>query len=214
MSTESDWADAAEQRVLDEALRLAPETGWNGRLVARAAAAAGLSPGEAELLLPHGAKDLAALATARHLERAFQRLEGVDPVTLKIRERIRVAVQAKIEGTVDDGPALRNLAGFLCLPQNLPLALALLWKSADAIWRWAGDTAVDENHYSKRAILSAILATTLAVRMTSGKQAADAHLDARIGNVMAFERWKATRPRCNLGPDIAVALARIRHRRG
>ena len=214
MSADTDWADDAEQRVLDEALRLAPETGWNGRLVARAAAAAGLSAGDAELLLPHGAKDLAALATARHLERAFERLEGIDPVALKVRERIRVAVQAKIEGTVDDGPALRNLAGFLCLPQNLPLALALLWKSADAIWRWAGDTAVDENHYSKRAILSAILATTLAVRMTSGKTAADHHLDARIDNVMSFERWKATRPRWHLGPEIAVALARVRYGKG
>ncbi|HEX8570009.1 MAG TPA: COQ9 family protein [Caulobacteraceae bacterium] len=214
MSSDSDWAPDAEQRVLDEALRLAPETGWNGRLVARAAAAAGLSKGDAELLLPNGAKDLAALATARHLDRAFSRLEGVDPVSLKVRERIRVAVQAKIEGTVDDGPALRNLAGFLCLPQNLPLALALLWKSADAIWRWAGDTAVDENHYSKRAILSAILATTLAVRMTSGKTAADAHLDARIDNVMAFERWKAGRTRWHLGPEIAVALARVRYGRG
>lgn len=213
MSADPDWAEAAEQRVLDEALRLAPETGWNSRLVARAAEAAGLSPGDAELLLPNGAKDLAALATARHLDRCFQRLEGIDPTTLKIRERIRVAVQAKVEGTLDDGPALRNLAGFLCLPQHLPLALTLLWKSADAIWRWAGDVAVDENHYSKRAILSAILATTLAVRMTSGEQAADAHLDRRIDNVMAFERWKATRPRWNLGPEIAVALARVRYGR-
>ena len=214
MSSDSDWAAQAEQRVLDEALRLAPETGWNSRLVARAASVAGLSEGDAELLLPHGAKDLAALAAARHLDRAFQRLEGVDPVSLKVRERIRTAVRAKIEGTLEDGPALRNQAGFLCLPQNLPLELTLLWKSADAIWRWAGDTAVDENHYSKRAILSAILATTLAVRMTSGPAAADAHLDARIDNVMAFERWKATRPRWNLGPEIAVALARVRYGRG
>jgi ubiquinone biosynthesis protein COQ9 len=214
MSSDTDWADAAEQRLLDESLRLAPETGWNSRLVARAAAAAGLSAGDAELLLPNGPRDLAALAAARHLDRAFDRLADVDPTTLKVRQRIRTGVQAKIEATVDDGPALRNLAGFLCLPQNLPLALALLWKSADALWRWAGDTAVDENHYSKRAILSAILATTLAVRMTSGKLAADEHLDARIDNVMAFERWKAGRTRWQLGPEIAVALARVRYGRG
>ncbi len=50
MSSESDWAETAERRVLDEALRLAPETGWNARLVARAGAAAGLSPGDVELL--------------------------------------------------------------------------------------------------------------------------------------------------------------------
>ena len=37
------WADEAEQRVLDEALRLASKTGWNNGLVSRALAAAGLS---------------------------------------------------------------------------------------------------------------------------------------------------------------------------
>ncbi|HWU81552.1 MAG TPA: COQ9 family protein, partial [Caulobacter sp.] len=29
----SSWADSAEQRVLDEALRLAPKAGWNAGLV-------------------------------------------------------------------------------------------------------------------------------------------------------------------------------------
>jgi chemotaxis protein methyltransferase CheR len=56
---------------------------------------------------------------------------------------------------LNDDAAVRRWAGFLALPFNLPLALRLLWESADALWRWAGDTATDENHYSKRAILSA-----------------------------------------------------------
>jgi ubiquinone biosynthesis protein COQ9 len=213
MTRDPDWAEAAEQRVLDEALKLAADTGWNARLVARAAGAAGLSAGDAELLLPNGARDLAALASARHLARAFELLADLDPAALKVRERIRRGVQAKIDATMED-PAIRNQAGFLALPPNVPLGLSLLWKSADALWRWAGDAAVDENHYSKRAILTAILGTTLAVRMASGRAAAEAHLDARIENVMAFEKWKATRPRWNVGPEIAAALARVRYGRG
>lgn len=206
-----DWADAAEARVLLAALAIAPKTGWNARLVARAAKAAGLSAGDAELLLPNGARDLAALAARRHLARMFDRLEGVDPRALKVRERIRRAARAKIEATAEDGPALRRLAGYLALPAHLPLGLRLFWESADAIWRWAGDTATDENHYSKRAILSAILASTLAIRMAHGRDAARLHLDARIDNVVAFERWKAGRQSLRLGAEIAAALARLRY---
>ena len=43
---EIDWAEAAEQRLLDAALGLAPARGWGGELVARAAPQAGLSAGE------------------------------------------------------------------------------------------------------------------------------------------------------------------------
>ncbi|MDP3490331.1 MAG: COQ9 family protein, partial [Phenylobacterium sp.] len=86
----------------------------------------------------------------------------------------------------------RRWSGFLALPQNLPLASRLLWDSADQLWRWAGDTATDENHYSKRAILSGILSAALAIRVASGRGASMDFVDARIANVMSFEKWKAT----------------------
>ncbi|MFX8516244.1 hypothetical protein ABTM14_20065, partial [Acinetobacter baumannii] len=69
--------------------------------------------------------------------------------------------------------------------------LRLGWETADRLWRWAGDTATDENHYSKRAILGGILLTTLTVRLASGHEAARQHLSAQLDRVMAFETWKA-----------------------
>ena len=212
--TASDWAEAAEERLLLAALAVAPDTGWNARLVARAAREAGFTPGEAELLVPHGARDLAALASRRHLRTAMASLAEVDPSTLKVRERIARGVEAKMEATAADGRASRRLAGFLALPTNVPLAARLFWEAADAIWRWAGDTATDENHYSKRAILSVVLATTIAVRLTSGREAARAELASRIDNVMAFEKWKAGLPRPGLGDRLAGALARLRYGSG
>ena len=67
------WADSTEQRVLDEALRLAPSAGWNAGLVTRALSAVGLSEAEGQLLLPEGARDLAALLSRRHDAAALQR---------------------------------------------------------------------------------------------------------------------------------------------
>ena len=91
------------------------------------------------------------------------------------------------------------------------LAGRLTWETADAIWRWAGDTATDENHYSKRVILSGILVSTLAVDMASGRTSALSHLDARIDNVMAFEKWKAGLKPMDLATEMVEGLAKMRY---
>ena len=213
MSKTNDWADKAEQRVLDEAVRLAPRLGWNSGLTAAAAKAAGLSAGEAQLLLPRGPRDLAALLSRRHDAAALQALAAFDPAALKIRQKIRLGVIARLDAAAQDAEALRRLAAFLLFPLNLPLALSLTWESADVLWRWAGDTATDENHYSKRAILSGILVSTLAVDRASGRDSALTHLDARIDNVMAFEKWKAGIKPMDLAAEVAGALARLRYGR-
>lgn len=188
----SDWATETEQALLDAALRLAPSHGWTGRMARLAGGAVGLSVGEVELLAPGGPEDLVALLSRRHDARALVKLADVDPQILKIRKRIRVAVEARLDAAFEDAPALGRWTGHLALPQNLALASRLAWESADALWRWAGDTATDENHYSKRILLAGILTGALAVQLSSGKAAAMAFVDRRIGNVMAFEKWKTT----------------------
>jgi ubiquinone biosynthesis protein COQ9 len=206
-----DWAAVTESAILDEALPLCVHMGWTRPMTLAAGRKAGLTVGETDLLLPHGARDLAALLSRRHDAAAVAALP--DPASLKIRQRIRAAVEARLEAAGSDREALRRWAGYLSLPLNLPLALRLVWESADVLWRWAGDTATDENHYSKRAILSAILVSTTAVDLASGREAALAHLDARIQNVMDFETWKAGLKPADLAREVAGALASIRYGR-
>lgn len=189
----NDWAAVHEARVLDAMLRLAPAVGWTSTTAARAAAEAGLSEGDAALLLPHGARDLAALLSRRHDRAALGALCAIDPAALKVRERISAGVRARIDAAVADEASVRRCVGFLSMPQNLALAGRLAWESADALWRWAGDTATDENHYSKRAILAGVLTSTLMMRLQHGEAAETAFLDRRIAGVMRFEGWKARR---------------------
>ena len=200
------------RRGLHAALPLAPVLGWSPALVSRAGREIGLSLGETELLLPNGARDLAALLSRRHDAAAMKALAEVDPKALKIRERIARAVTARTEAAMGDEAAVRRLAGFLAFPTNLPLAMRLVWESADGIWRWAGDVATDENHYSKRAILSGILIGVLAVRIHDGAEAADSFLASRIENVMQFEKWKAGFHPAEQAKAFAAALGRIRYR--
>ena len=188
----SDWAATTEQALLDEALKLAPIHGWTQRTTALAGKALGMSAAETELLLPRGPTDLAALLSRRHDARALAELANVHPDNLKIRERIRRAVEARLDAAAIDEPATRRWMGFLALPGGLRLGGRLAWESADLLWRWAGDTATDENHYTKRAILAGILSSAMAIRMTQGRKVALAYVDRRIEDVMAFEKWKAT----------------------
>ena len=208
MTAPDDWALRTEQLVLDQALTLAPTRGWARATTLAAAKAAGLSAGDCDLLLPNGPRDLAALLSRRHDAAALAALP--DPAGLKIRERIRTAVVARLDAAQADREAVRRWAGFLALPTNMPLALRLLWDSADVLWRWAGDTATDENHYTKRAILSGILIQVTALDLELGRVEALAALDARIQNVMDFEKWKAGFKPSDLAKDLAGALARVR----
>jgi ubiquinone biosynthesis protein COQ9 len=213
MTIADQWAIETEQKVLDAALGLAPDLGWNAALVKRAAAACGLSDGDAELLFPHGARDLAALLSRRHDSKALEALSAVDPLTLKVRERISRALEARLDAAAADEAAVRRWAGMLASPLNAPLALKLVWESADHLWRWAGDVAADENHYSKRAILSGILVSALAVRLSGGREEQRAFVASRIDNVMAFEKWKAGIKPSETAKEIVGALARMRYGR-
>jgi ubiquinone biosynthesis protein COQ9 len=210
---EPDWAAEAEQQLLDAALSLVAEEGWTSRLAVMAGKACGFSAGETELLLPQGPADLAALLSRRHDVRALEKLADIDPKTLKIRERIARGVEARLVAAAEDEVAVRRLTGFLTLPPNMALGVRLSWETADALWRWAGDTATDENHYSKRVLLAGILSGATAIQLSSGRDAALAFTDRRIANVMAFEKWKAT---TRLKPSammdaVAASLGRMRY---
>ena len=207
----ADWADRMELAVLDAAVERAPALGWNGRMVRAACAANGLSRGDEELLFPNGARDLAALLSRRHDDRAMASLADVDPKTLKIRERIARAVSARLEAGAADLEATRRCAAFLALPTNADLGLQLAWETADLLWNWAGDTATDWNHYSKRAILSGILIPALTMRWFDGREAADAFVARRIENVMAFEKWKAGKDFDAPLRKMTEALSRMRY---
>jgi ubiquinone biosynthesis protein COQ9 len=208
----ADWATTTEQALLDRMLDLAPELGWSWTALARAARDEGLSAADAELLLPHGPADLAALLSRRHDARAAEILAETDPRTLKIRERILRAAEARLEAAAEDLAGARRCGAFLTLAPHAPLGLRLAWESADRIWRWAGDTATDENHYSKRALLAGILIIALPLRLESGRETAQRFLFNRVDQVMAFEKWKSGLPKpSDLATRAVELLGRLRY---
>ena len=81
---------------------------------------------------------------------------------MKISEKIRLCIISRIKFLSTNKIAYTKYISLLGIPTNLNLAARLLWKTADLIWREAGnDTSVDFNYYTKRAILSAVYTSTI-----------------------------------------------------
>jgi len=113
---------------------------------------------------------------------------------MKIRERIKAAVNDRISALRPHKEAARRAAAFLSLPQNAPTALTLLYRTVDCMWRAAGDASTDFNFYTKRAILAGVYSSTLLRWFTDDSEDEKAtfeFLDRRIDDVMRFEKFKA-----------------------
>lgn len=123
----------------------------------------------------------------------FQALPAEELAKLPIRERISRLVRFRLAALDGAEESLRRAQAIMARPRNLAAAARLGWQSADAMWRLAGDRAVDFNHYTKRATLAGIYAATLAVFASDeseGKADTLAFLDRRIEGVMRFEKLK------------------------
>ena len=168
--------------------------GWTPLALEAAAAGTGTDPAIARLAFPGGAVDMID-AWFAHVDTAM--LDNLSPEVLgsmKIRARITALVQARLDLVAVDIEALRRALAVLALPQNLPRAARLNWRAADVMWRAAGDTATDLNHYSKRAILGGVYAATVVAMLADeSEDRADtrAFLGRRIEGIMRFEKVKA-----------------------
>ncbi len=168
--------------------------GWTRAAVDSAAEQLGIDRAQARLAMPRGRSDLVDVyvqGVDRELE---QRLPQERLKALKIRERIRTLVWTRLEIMGEAREAVRQATAILAMPQNVPLAARIGWRSADLMWRMAGDTSTDFNHYTKRLTLGAVYGSTLLAWVddnSEGWTETAAFLDRRIHNVMQFEKWKA-----------------------
>lgn len=208
-----DPVTALRDRLLDAALDEAPFHGWTRAGLARAAAAAGLSAGEAMLAAPGGPGDLIDHWAARvdaAVARAIADADG-----LKIRQKAALAVRTRVLAYAPHKEALRRALVALALPVHGTLAARLGWRAADTAWRAMGDTATDFNWYTKRTILMAVQGSSLAYWMQDNSDdhaPTFAFIDRRIENVMQFEKVKAEVQKVAAKlPDPVALLTRLRY---
>lgn len=199
--------DLNRERLLEAALPHVIFDGWSEASFQAAARDAGIDAALAKVICPRGALDLAS-DYHRQGDRAMVATLLAEGLTaLKFRERVAHAVRVRLE--LADPEAVRRGVALFALPPNMGAGAALLWGTADAIWRALGDNSQDVNWYTKRATLSAVYSATVLYWLgdeSEGKADSWAFLDRRIENVMQFEKAKVDFRASGLGKALAGPL--------
>lgn len=182
-------------RILDAALPAVAFDGWTMATLENAATAMGLTAFDVKRAFPSGVADALALFSRRADEQMLATLTAEHDLSkMKIRERIATAVMTRLRQQAPHREAVRRAIGFYALPWNMAAGTSALWANCDAIWRAAGDTATDYNHYTKRGMLAGVISSTVRIWLDdSSENLADteAFLARRIENVMQIEKAKA-----------------------
>jgi len=168
--------------------------GWTDAAVTAAAQSAGVDADAARFAFGGKAVAMIAAWTRAIDAQMAQALPRERLAALPIRERIRVLLEFRIDAMTGREESLRRALIEMAKPGHVAAAARLAWKSADVMWRLAGDTATDYNHYTKRATLGSIYAATLAVLAddrSEGHGDTRAFLGRRIDGVMRFEKFNA-----------------------
>lgn len=193
---------AADDLTLDQlAVALAPAIadaavfdGWTPPAVRAAAEMEGVDPDVALLAFPGGAMDMIAAWIASIDAAMAQALPATALENMGVGQRIRAMLVFRLEALAPRHEAFRRAMAIMAMPQNVKRSAKTGWRSADLMWRMAGDKAADFNHYSKRAILSSVYASTLAVFSQDESEGfADtyAFLDRRLKDVAGFGKFTA-----------------------
>ena len=157
----SPLADSRREALLEAMLPDVAFDGWSRAALRGAARRLGTPAGEALALFPGGVGDLVAEFSRWADRRMLDRLEALPLDSLRIPERVALAIGIRLEIIEPWREAVRRALAVLALPQHAPLALRLTYQTVDAIWYAAGDHATDLSFYTKRLTLAAIYSAAM-----------------------------------------------------
>ncbi len=213
--------------ILDEMLQEVVFDGWTQQCLNKSALAAGMTTNEIErgdllLAFPNGVADILDFWSEIEDQKMLEAFQGADPAPTRIRDKVTYLVRVRLEGLTANREAARRAAATLALPNYASLGAKLSWRTSDTIWRELGDKSMDYNFYTKRATLNAVylssLSHWLAEEVTTGENAYQGSwefLDARIENIMQFEKVKAKVLKAVPNMDQALGfISKLRYGRG
>lgn len=174
-------------QILMQALPDVVFEGWIWAVAENAAISAGYDRTMAHAVFPGGLNDFVGHFSDWADRQAMAILQDEDLDGIRIRDRIHLGVITLIDVLEPWKEPLRRALTYWAVPPRSLLAAKAVWRSADLIWVWAGDTATDYNHYTKRGLLSAVISTTILAWLndeTGSLDRTEAFLDRRIEDVM------------------------------
>jgi len=149
------------RQLLAAALPHVPFDGWSQSLLTLAASEIKCDAVTVARLCPGGVIDLLQFWLDETDRIMIERLTTLPLLEMRIRDRVTAGIQIRLEILTPYREAVRRSMTTLALPQNAALGLQSVWRSVDAIWWAAGDTATDYNWYTKRTLLAGVYSATL-----------------------------------------------------
>lgn len=197
--------EALAQRLPEEAVF----EGWSEKAIHAAAAALGVPADRAQLAFAGGAGQMVDAWFASIDRHMTDTLPPEKLAEMRVRDRITQLILVRLAALAPYREALRRALAVLAMPHHMAMGTAIGWRSADTMWRLAGDSSTGFAHYTKRMTLLGVYgATMLAFIDDDSADYAEtrAFLDRRIDDVMKFEKFKA---RMKPDPDRHFSIARF-----
>lgn len=152
----------SKDRLITTALRQIAFEGWTETAFEKAEKVLGAKAGTYTASFPGGMEDFIEAVQAWADAAMHKKLEAHSEFSAaKVREKIFIATLARLEALAPYREAMRRLAGRQLLPWHKFSGVKSLARTADAIWKAAGDRSIDYNYYTKRILLSGVYAVTL-----------------------------------------------------
>lgn len=176
-----------KDQILLTALPNVAFDGWQWSVIEEGAIEAGHDKSLAFAVFPDGLNQVLQYFSSWADRQMLAHLSEENPEDQRVRDRIKMAVEARLEILEPHKEAVRAASVYWLVPTRKIQASKQVWKTADVMWHWAGDEAQDYNYYTKRMLLSGVITSTMMTWLNDtshNHQETSEFLDRRIENVL------------------------------
>lgn len=180
-------------RILLAALAHVPFDGWTQRSLSAGARDAGYDVADGLRAFPSGMLEVVEYFSGYGDRHMVDRLEFLNLLELKIRERIAAAVRTRLEVVAEHREAVRRALSYLAMPQNGGAGLRCTYRTVNEIWYAAGDRSTDFSFYTRRGLLAGVYAGTVLYWLSDDSEGYSdtwQFLDRRIDGVMQITKLR------------------------
>lgn len=185
--------DTYKRKILDAALEHVAFDGWNEGIFATAAKDLNTTEEHCRLHFEEGVLGLVQYYSEQNDAEMIEKIKAQITENMRIRDKIKMAVEIRLELYKSRRMIVSKTVNFLSLPQNLVKSSKMIWKTVDLMWRHAAnDKSTDFNYYTKRTLLAGIYSAVIMYWLadeSENYQETHAFLDRRIDDVMKIGKF-------------------------
>ena len=159
MVNESKKFERERKTILNRALIDIENSGFNEKMLLNAAKNCKISEGKLGRLFPEGIFELKQYYFSEIDEQMLQKIKTQNYENIRVRDKIFNGVLIRLDLFTKNKTSIKYI--FVSESSNPIKSLKHLWRTSDLIWKSAGDSSTDYNHYTKRLLLSWVYITTL-----------------------------------------------------